>query len=201
MEKALFEERRRTQEEEFFRRQELSLLEKMHRSAALEAERQNIRQAAGVEDDDLARALQELGYTPETVPLVYVVPLVHVAWAEGRLTARERDRIEAAARGRGIEVGSAGHRQLVQWLDSAPPAEFFGRTLQVLRRLLDALPTPEREVARRNLLVCCYEIAGASRGVLGIGPRVSADERTLLETIEAKLAPTLPRDDEAPPAA
>jgi hypothetical protein len=93
-------------------------------------------------------------------------------------------------------VGSTVHRQLVQWFDSAPLGEFFWRTLQVLRRLLDALPTAEREAARSNLLVRCYEIAGVSRGVLGIGPRVSADERAVFETIEVELAPTLPRDHE-----
>ena len=183
----LFEERRRTQEEEYFRRTELSLLERMRQRAAREAERQGIRAAAGVGDDGVAHALQALGYGPDTAPLAYLLPLVQVAWVDGRLTARERSYIEAAARARRIEPGSAADRQLLQWLDSPPADEFFRGTLRVLRRLLDA-----RSAARRDLLISCYWIAAASRGLLGLGRRVSAPERSLLETIEAELAPALP---------
>ena len=191
MEKML-EERRRTQEEEYFRQRELSLLERMHQRAALATELEEIRSAAGVADDDVAQALRELGYQPETVPLVYLVPLVQVAWADGRLTAREREYIEAAARARGIEAGSAAHRQLVQWLDAAPPDAYFRGTLQVLRRLLYALLAVERAAGEREVLVSCYGVAGASRGLLGLGPRLSAAELSLLETIEAELAPAFP---------
>ena len=191
MEKML-EERRRTQEEEYFRQREHALLSRMHQRAALEAELEGIRSATGVADADVAKAVRELGYQPETVPLVYLAPLVQVAWADGRLTAREREYIEAAARARGIEAGSAAHEQLVQWLDAAPPDECFRGTLQVLRRLLYALPAVERATREREVLVSCHGVAGASRGLLGLGPRLSAAERSLLETIEAELAPALP---------
>ena len=177
----MFKERRRTQEEEYFRQRELSLLERMHQRAALAA--------AGVVDYDIAQALQDLGYQPETVPLVYLAPLVQVAWADGRLTAREREYIEAAARARGIEAGSAAHQQLVQWLDAALPDDCFRGTLHVLRRLLNALPAVERAAGEREVIVSCYGVAGASRGLLGLGPRLSAAELSLLETIEAELGP------------
>ena len=188
----MFEERRRTQEEEYFRQRERSLLERMHQRAALEAELEEIRSAAGVAAADVAQALQEFGYQPETVPLVYLAPLVQVASADGRLTAREREHIEAAARARGIEAGSAAHQQLLQWLDAPPPDGCFRGTLQVLRRLLDALPAAERAAGEREVLVSCYGVAGVSRGLLGLGPRLSAAARSLLETIEAELAPAFP---------
>ena len=160
----MFEERRRTQEEEYFHARERSLLDRMHQLAALEAELEGIRSAAGVAADDIAQAVRELGYQPETIPLVYLAPLVQVAWADGRLTAREREDIEAAARARGIEAGSAAHQQLLQWLDAAHPDGRFRGTLQVLRRLLDALPAAERAAAEREVLVSCYGIArGVSR--------------------------------------
>lgn len=67
--------------------------------------------AVGAGPEDVVQALQELGYDPETVPPVYLTPLVQVAWADDRLTAREREYIEAAARARGIEVGSTADQQ------------------------------------------------------------------------------------------
>jgi len=187
MEKA-FAERRRAQEDEYFHRQELSLVERMHQRATLETERQGIRLAVGIADDDGAEALRVLGYRAETVPLVYLVPLVQVAWADGGLTAREREHIETAAHGRGIEVGSGADRQLLEWLHTPPPDEFFRGTLQVVRRLLDALPAAERATKQRELLVSCYGIAAASRGLLGLAREVSKAELAVLKTIEAEFA-------------
>jgi hypothetical protein len=186
MEKML-EEKRRMQEEEYFRRRERSLIERMHQRAALESEWQRIQDAVGTGHEEVVQALQELGYDPETVPLVYLRPLVQVAWADDRLTAREREYIEAAARARGIEVGSAADEQLRQWFLSPLGDEVFRRTLQVIRRLLETLPDEERAATRHELLVSCSGVAAASRGILGIGRKVSASEHLLLEAIEAEL--------------
>ena len=37
----------------------------------------------GLSDPELLRDLNELGFTPETVTLLPLVPIVQVAWAEG----------------------------------------------------------------------------------------------------------------------
>ena len=60
----------------------------------------------------MLRELQVLGFTPETVALLPLVPLVQMAWAEGGVSDAERRLILQFARTRGIEEGSGADRQL-----------------------------------------------------------------------------------------
>jgi len=46
----------------------------------LEVERKQMAEAVGADDPKIFQELQELGYTRDTVKLLYLVPLVHVAW-------------------------------------------------------------------------------------------------------------------------
>jgi uncharacterized membrane protein (UPF0182 family) len=44
----------------------------------------------GTADDALLRNLEALGLSEETVPLIHVVPLVHIAWSEGTVPELKR---------------------------------------------------------------------------------------------------------------
>jgi hypothetical protein len=185
--KDAFAERKRAHEEEYFRRKEQELIEKMRRRAELEAERQHMAKSLGVADEEILRDLQELGYTRETVTLLHLVPLVQVAWIDGHVAHRERERILEVARLRGVQDGSPAHQQLADWLAHRPSEEFFQKTLRVIRDLLQARPPEEREASKRDLVSYCTHIAAASGGILGLGRKISEEEQTLLEQVAAEL--------------
>jgi hypothetical protein len=88
-----------------------------------------------VADEEILQDLQDLGYTPETVMLLHLVPLVQMAWAEGGVSDSERALIVEAARARGVEAGSPADRQLAEWLTSRPSERLFERTLRAIRFL------------------------------------------------------------------
>jgi hypothetical protein len=180
--KDAFAERERLLEEDYFRRKEKEIIEKMRRSARAEAERQQLARQTGVADEEVLRDLQELGYTPETLMLLYLVPLIQTAWAEGSVSGRERDLIVKAARSRGIEAGSAADAQLNLWLTERPSEQMFERTLRVIGTMLQARSPEEREAGERDLLSLCTAIASASGGIVGFGA-VSEDERRILAQI------------------
>jgi hypothetical protein len=139
-----------------------------------------------VADAEILQDLLGLGYTPETVMLLHLVPLVQTAWAEGGVSDRERALIVEAARARGVEPGSPADQKLAEWLTSRPSERFFERTLRAIRAFLEARPAEEREASRRELLSYSTAIASASGGVLGIGA-VSAEERAVLARISSEL--------------
>ena len=203
-----FAARGRALEEEYFRKREQDLIEKLRRRAAAEAERHRLGEQAGVADEEILQDLQDLGYTPETVMLLHLVPLVQMAWAEGGVSDSERALILEAARARGVEAGSPADRQLADWLTSRPSERLFERTLRAIRAFLQARPADEREATRRELLSDSAAIASASGGVLGFGA-VSAEERALLARLTnelerahgpAKLEGDAAGGDEAPPS-
>src|SRR6185295_15588229 len=102
----------------------------MRRKLADETARQQMEEATGIHDAEVIAALQELGYTPETVQLLHLVPLIQVAWASGDIDPKEREMIIEAALHRGVRPGSPADQQLNEWLAHQPSHEFFVNTLR-----------------------------------------------------------------------
>ena len=195
--KDAFKERGRALEEEYFHRKERELIEKMRQKAAADAARDALGAKTGVADAQLLQDLHELGYTPETLSLLHVVPLVQMAWAEGHVSMRERDLIIEAARARGIESGSAADQMLAGWLAARPSDELFTTTMRAIGAMLGSRPQEEREAGTRDLLAYVSSIATASGGVLGFGA-VSAEERAVLARITQELEKTHKSTDVLP---
>jgi hypothetical protein len=184
--KDAFGEMRRGKEEEYFKRKEKELLDKLKERRRLEAEREGLAQAVGTADEAVLRDLQELGYTRETVSLLHLAPLVYVAWAEGSVSKAEHDLIVKAARARGIEEGSAADRELARWLEKKPSDEFFRATLRIIGHLAGS-QAGEEQTGASDLFSYCRRVAAASGGILGLGAKVSGEEERVLMEISAAL--------------
>ena len=173
----LFGDRRRVQEDEYFRRQEQELIAKLQQRGREEAARKGMKEVTGVADDEILQDLLALGYTPETVMLLHLVPLVQMAWAEGDVSDGERSLIIEAARARGIEKDSPADRQLAQWLASRPTDDLFEKTLRAVNAILESRSPEERNASQKDLLSRLTAIASASGGILGFGKGVAAGNR------------------------
>jgi hypothetical protein len=180
-------DRRRTQEEEYFQRQEHELIAKLHHARGREeASRRGMADRTGVVDHEILQELEALGYSPETVMLLHLVPLLEVAWAEQGVSDRERTLIIEAARASGIQTDSAADRQLADWLATRPSEEFFVKTLRLIGAILQARPLEQREDSQRDLWSYCNAIASASGGILGFG-KVSSEEQRVLVRISQEI--------------
>lgn len=175
---------KRSHEEEYFRKQDRDLIEKMRKAAAAEQARRELEGKTGLHDSGLLSELQDLGFTPHTVSLLPLVPVVQVAWAEGGVSKAEHDLIVALARARGIAAGTDADRQLTEWLTHRPHAEVFRRATRLIRAMLES--GEARDLSADDLVKQAERIAAASGGMFGIG-RVSAEERTLLGQIAEQL--------------
>ena len=184
-EKNIFSEREYSLEEEYFRRKDRELIEKMRAAAAAELARAELGKSSGLQDPELLKELEELGFTPETIILLPVIPLVQVAWAEGGVSDAERHLLIKLARARGIAEDSAADRQLAGWLTHRPADRVFVNAGRLIRAVMD---TPGHEDLKADDLVKQAEaIAAASGGMLGIIGRISAEERAILTNLAAQL--------------
>lgn len=186
-----FAERGRSLEDDYFRKKDQELIEKMRRAAAADQARAEkgqaraqIGQQVGITDPELLLELEARGFTPDTVVLLPLVPVVQVAWAEGGVSAAERDLIVKLARSRGIEEGSAADRTLTEWLDARPGAHVFAHATRLIRAMLASPATHDLTAA--DLVTHCESIAAASGGFLGMN-RISAEERQLLTALADEL--------------
>jgi len=186
VDKDAFAERGRSLEEEYFRRKEKEVIEKMRRKAEADDQRRRLGEQAGLADEEVLRDLQELGYTAETVMLLHLVPLIQTAWAEGGVSQKERDLIVKAARARGVEAGSMADGQLNRWLAQRPSDDLFEKTLRAIRTILQAQSPEARAASERDLVSLATAIASASGGIVGFGA-VSEEERQILARISGEL--------------
>jgi hypothetical protein len=178
-------ERGRSLEEEYFRARDRELIEKMRRVAAADQARQQLHARTGLQDPELVKELEALGFTPDTVDLLPFVPLIQVAWAEGGVSDAERKLVTRLARSRGISEGSTADHQLIDWLENRPSADVFARAMRLVRALL-ASPAQQTAMTADDLVKYSENIAEASGGVFGLN-RISGEERTLLAALAKEL--------------
>jgi hypothetical protein len=183
--KDIFSERGRSLEEDYFRKKDKELIEKMRRAAEASGAREEMGKRTGLTDPEMLKELEALGFTPDTVVLLPLVPLVQVAWAEGGVTPAERSLVVKLARARGIQEGEAADRQLSDWLDRRPGEQVFSHATRLIKAMLAA--PGHGDLSTDDLVKYCESIAAASGGILGMLGLVSAEERQLLATLAAEL--------------
>jgi hypothetical protein len=172
--------RARSKEDEYFLRAETELLEKVRARVAKEAERRALGEYHGVEDEEVLKAFEEAGYDRDTVQILHLVPILQVAWVDGEISREERAEILKIAAARHVAEGSPAHAKLLSWLESPPSPQFFERTMEIIGRLLQLFPDEKRVALQSDVMAASLAVASASGGFLGLGSKVSVDEKYLL---------------------
>ena len=173
-------------EDDYFHKKDRELIEKMRRAAADEKARSEMAAQIRINDPGLIKDLGELGFTPETVKVLPLMPIVQLAWAEGGVSPEERKLLVSLARNRGISEGSPADLLLADWMARAPAPEIFSNAMRLIRAMLDAAPAGGDAITADDIMRYCESIAAASGGIFGIG-KVSSEERATLAQIAAEL--------------
>lgn len=179
-------ERGRALEEEYFRKKNRELIEKMRIQADRDDARRGMVSATGLNDPEMLQQLENLGFTADTVALLPLVPVVQMAWVDGNVTDAERNAILKIARTRGIAEASAAFRQLTAWLANRPSPGVFESATRLIRAMIDAPVQDAQKISPDDLVAYCETIASASGGLLGIN-KISSEERALLASLAGDL--------------
>lgn len=179
------EDRRRALEEAFFRKEDARLRERLRERMEEERDAEALARACGMKAQaPLLKPLVHEGVTVETLPALFLVPLVAVAWANDAVTATERLELLSHARALGVEPGSASHELLEGWLERRPPQRLFEAWNAYAEALASALDAEQRSAFADEVLWRAREVARADGGVLRIGRRVSEAESGVLTELE-----------------
>ncbi len=175
-------------ENEYFRKVDQELLEKIRGSQERDEQLKELATATGINDPEVIGHLIDAGINPTNVAALTLTPIVFVAWASGSVSAEERQGVLSAALRRGVNSNPLAFQLLEQWLQSRPPRELWALWKEYATALRDALPLDSSFKFRERLLNQARQVAMASGGVLGIGKICAAEERVLNE-IEDVLKP------------
>lgn len=186
----IFKERGRSFEEEYFRKHEAKLIEKLRERARLDEIAEALAVKLQVDNPELLKGIMALGVTLDTAAAFLLAPLVQVAWAGGAVTHREREAVLRVATAQGVEKGSPAYAQLEKWLRERPADAVFDAAIKAIKTGLSVLTPPEQAERTKRIVDACRQVAEASGGlgkVLGLGSSVSGEEGALLDTISTRL--------------
>ncbi len=180
------DDRRKALEDAFFQKENEALLEKMRQERDGEAARQALRAQSGISDESLLDALLAQGVNAESLAALSLVPVVAVAWADGKIDAAERKAVLEAAAENGLEPGQDAHKLLEGWLDTRPAERLFESWSNYASEISAGLSGTVRERFVEQILGKADKIARSAGGILGIGS-VSSEERAVLDRLKAVL--------------
>jgi uncharacterized tellurite resistance protein B-like protein len=179
----------RDEEEAYFKQQEIEqrrkLREKLEAAAHELAEKHAIAESLKTSESavslDLAERIKALGFSGATARVFDLLPLVHVAWADGTVQKAERAAILKVLEARGVQPGSEGFQLLESLLEERPSDEYMSESLAVLKELVGG------GGIGADVVGLCEQVASASGGFLGIVGKVSGEERALIDEIAGHL--------------
>ena len=68
-------------------------MEEMRRQSEGQAQTVRLMEAFGIRDQDLVRELSDAGFDIDTFRVLYLEPLIQVAWSDGDVSPSERAKI------------------------------------------------------------------------------------------------------------
>lgn len=183
MGKDSFSGRRNELEEKFFRERDAELLRAMREKTATMERRKALTEASGIEHEELLDQLDQLEISAETLAALSLVPLVAVAWADGKLDEKEREAILASATQVGLKAGHPGHELLGEWLRRKPEKKLASVWHDYIGALCDVLTPEAKAELQEDLVGRTRAVAEATGGILGLGSKISKSEQAVLDEL------------------
>ncbi len=170
-------------EEAFFRKRDAELIEQHRRLEKIKRTREALGEISGIKNPAVLDKLIALEVSPPILSSIAMVPLVEVAWADGKIDEEERAAVLAGAVGSGIKPGSADYVLLENWLQHRPAVKLLDAWMLYISGLCEIMSKGEREALKKDLLGRARRVAEASGGLCGL-VRISSEEKAVLKKME-----------------
>ena len=190
MDKNIFHDRERAEEEVYFRQRDERLVGKLREKAKLGEVAGALAEKLHVDNPQLLRRVADLGVTLDTGAAFLLAPLVQVAWADHHVTPEEHAMVLRFAHERGVAPGSVDEAQLIKWLQARPADALFDAAIEAIAAGLTVLPQAEVDARIDAIMKACTTIAEAPEGLgrlLQEHSLVTPGERHTLDVIRAGL--------------
>ena len=169
----------------FFQQRDRELLARMREEFREQEKKQALSKASGIVDEKLLDTLVELEIAPTTFSTFSLLPLIQVAWADGKMQNAEREAILNSADQNGITKDSASFEVLESWMDEAPSTDLYDAWKTYAASLKSSLDEVQCSNLQNSILGRAREVAEAAGGFLGFGNKVSDEEAAVLEELAA----------------
>lgn len=179
------EKRGKSLEDLFFLEQDKILIERLHRLEKMKETREAIAKVSGIADEEVLQRLVELDIRPEIVASLALVPLIAVAWADGKIDEEEKAAALKAASESFVSKDSPDFGLLQQWMEHKPGPKLLEAWRHYIKGLCGQLSEHQRAAMKKDLIGHARQVAETTGGFLGLGNKISKPEKEMLEKLES----------------
>jgi hypothetical protein len=165
-------------ENRFFYENNRVLAEELKRLKQEEESVDALAKVSGIASKIVLTELVSLGVRPETVAALCLVPVIEVAWADGKIDARE---IEAFVKGATKTGSRTSLRILQEWLQKKPDENLEQAWKHYMKGLCGVMDEKALSLLCDDIIAHARNVANASGGFLGLIDPVSSAEKKKLE--------------------
>jgi len=169
----------------FFRTADHVLIEKKRQLEKTERSLATAAKVSGISSEAVLRKLIEMNVQLDVLATLSIIPLIEVAWADGKVDEGERDAVLKGAESYGLLKDQIGFSLLEQWLGHRPPAGLLESWIYYIHGLCPLLSGAEREILKADLTQRARAVAEATGGLIGKKSKISLREHDVLAKLES----------------
>ena len=176
-------ERGKELEEAFFRQMNQKLTDKLQAENKKKLDKEAITRLTGITSEELLEKLVAMKLGAGTVAAFALLPVVEVAWADGRIDDKEKRAVLEASKQAGLTGPAA---EIVEtWLHDRPAKAVLDTWKSYIGEVVKRLGVDEKALMKNEIVGRARSVAEASGGFLGLGSHVSKEEQDVLNRIAA----------------
>ncbi len=181
----LLHSRGRALEAAFFAKVDQQLLQQLKEKLEQENRQKALAEVTGIRDPEVLEHLAQLGAEPETLIAFTLIPVIAVAWADGKLEEKEAVAILDVSHEAGLDERTPGRRLLEHWLEEPPPRELYETWFDYIEALKPLMRPEELRELRDGILKHTEWVAKSCGATLGLNAISHSEKKVLKRVREA----------------
>jgi hypothetical protein len=179
------EKQSKTLEDLFFLERDKKLIADLHRIEKMKETKKILAKVSGITNEDVLQKLVDLNVRPEILASLALVPLIEVAWADGKVDDEEKAAVLEAAAESFISKDSPDFDLLRQWMEHKPGPKLLEAWKHYVKGLCGELTQHQKNALKKDLIGHARQVAEATGGILGLGNKISKPEQKMLDKLES----------------
>jgi len=176
-------DRKKALEDSFFAKENTRLLDRIRSDSETKTAVEGLKEISGITDEEVLTHLAKMRITPDTWTAISLVPLVEVAWADGKVDDKERKAVMSAAEANGVLPATPAYDLLESWLVRRPDGRLLDAWGEYIVELCASFGPTERAAVKEKIIGRAREVAQATGGFLGLGSRIAPEEEVVLNEL------------------
>jgi len=176
-------------EDAYFKERDRELAARLKKQLNADELRHLLHYSVGLKDELADKGFAHLQTGVEVVAAMALLPMIEVAWCDGKVSPEEKLAVLRGAADMGMGPESPLYQFLQHWLDERPAPAAMQAWRDYVKAFVGIVEPAHAAKAKENILGRAEKVARAAGGFLGMGNKISAAEQACLDSLAQAFAP------------